>query len=179
MSVKNDIKDAIRGIVNTSDNEIYSVLCIVADVDLTNMTCDCVPVDTSKPNILDVNLIVKDAEGNVPKGSVIIPKIDSLVYVTMLNNETGYVAMFSEIEEQNLNGDNYEGLVMVKALVNKMNRLENEHNKILNVLKSTSIPLAASGTYPFAPLYAAINAISPITSQTDLENPTVKHGNGM
>lgn len=74
-----------------------------------------------------------------------------------------------------INGGDNDGLVKVAALKDKINALENLVNGILNVLKATSIPLAPSGTYPFATLYTSLNAITPVTSQSDLENPDVKH----
>lgn len=178
MSVKNDIKNSILGIINTSDSEIYSILCKVAFVDMDSMTCDCVPIDTSKPNILDVKLIVKDEEGKLVNGFVVIPKVDSLVVVTMLSNEDGHVTMFSAVEEIQLNGKNFGGLIKIEKLVDKVNALENLVNNLLTTLKNTSITLAPSGTYPFAPLYAAFNSISPITNKSDLENTTVNHGDG-
>ena len=71
------------------------------------------------------------------------------------------------------NGSN-DGLVNIKPLVTKINNLENLVNNILTVLKSTSVPTPA-GPYPFAPLYAALNAIAPITQQSDLEDTNVTH----
>lgn len=73
------------------------------------------------------------------------------------------------------NGGNNNGIPKVTPLTAKINALENLVNGILNALKTTVIPLAPSGTYLFAPLYAALNDITPITAQSDLENTKVKH----
>lgn len=171
MSSNRTIKDAIRQLAKT-DGVHYSVLCTVKDVDTTNNICDCEPLDGGA-DLLEVRLMAQNETG-----FLIVPKVDSVVVVTMLNKYTGYVAMFSEVEEIRLNGDNYKGLVKVDDLVDKINGLENLVNNILTTLKTTTIPLAPSGTYPFAPLYASLNNITPITTVSDLENTTVKHGNG-
>lgn len=71
------------------------------------------------------------------------------------------------------NGGAKNGLPMVAPLVTKINALENLVNSILNVLKSTTIPLAPTGTYPFAPLYTALADILPITAQADIENTDI------
>lgn len=67
------------------------------------------------------------------------------------------------------------GMVKVIELTQKINALENLVNNILTTLKSTTIPLAPSGTYPFAPLYTAFSNISPITQQSDIEDKNIKH----
>lgn len=73
------------------------------------------------------------------------------------------------------NDGNNNGIPKVTPLTSKINALENLVNSILNALKTTVIPLAPSGSYPFAPLYAALNDITPITAQSDLENTKLKH----
>ena len=187
MSAKNDIKNAIRGIMDTSDNEIYSVLCKVADVDLTNMTCDCVPIDTTKPNILDVNLVVNDEDGVVHNTSVIIPKIDSLVFVTMLSNEDAYVAMFSEVEVQNLNGDSYGGLIIIQKLVDDLNNFKGKHNDLETAFNNhittynihTHVGVTTgSGTSGITTPDTPANVTVQQTHKSDLENTTVNHGDG-
>jgi hypothetical protein len=173
MSSKNDIREAIRDMADKNES-VYSIPCLIIkkSIDKTELICDCSPVN-GDADLLGVRLM---AEKNT--GFLIIPKDESLVLVTMINKHTGYVAMFSEVEEIQLNGDNYDGLVKINDLVNKLNALENLVNNILTTLKATTIPLAPSGTYPFAPLYTAFSNIAPITSKNDLENQTVLHGNG-
>ena len=162
------IKQSILKI--TKQDDIYSLVCVVSDIDLDNYTCICKPVNGSA-TLVNVRLMASNSTG-----FKVIPKDGSEVLVTLINQSTGYVAMCSEIDLIELNGDNEEGLVKVNDLVTKLNNLENLVNNILNTLKSTSIPLAPSGTYPFAPLYTALTTITPITQKTDLENTKVKHG---
>jgi hypothetical protein len=167
-----DIAEAIRALSGMDDLSFESSACKVKSVDPTNMTCDVEPLDGSA-DLLDVRL-----NANYGKGFTLIPKKDSIVVVTQLSDATAFVSMVSEVEQIYLAGDDNKGIVKVSELVDKVNRLENQINNILTVLKSTTIPLAPSGTYPFAPLYSAINNITPLTTINDLENTKVQHGNG-
>lgn len=162
------IKEAIQRINPRSDN--YSVVCEVSDVDTANSICNCTPIDGS------AILVNVRFNSDNKDGFKLIPKDGSKVLVTLINNTTGYVAMVSEVDEIHLNGINEDGLVKVNDLVTKINALENLVNNILTTLKATTIPLAPSGTYPFAPLYTAFNNIAPITNKADLENTKVLHG---
>jgi len=73
------------------------------------------------------------------------------------------------------NDGSNEGIPKVVALASKIAAVETLVNNILTVLKATTIPLAPSGTYPFAALYAALSVIAPITSQASIEDTKVKH----
>lgn len=163
------IKEAIR-LTNPQSNN-YSVVCNVSDIDTVKCVCNCTPIDGSAV-LVNVRLNASDKDG-----FKLIPKNNSIVLVTLINKTTGYVAMISEVDEIHLNGINEDGIVKVNDLVTKLNNLENLVNNILTTLKSTTIPLAPSGTYPFAPLYTSYNNIAPLTNKNDLENPKIKHGN--
>lgn len=65
-----------------------------------------------------------------------------------------------------LNGNNYGGMIMIDALVEKINRLETFMNSHIH----TS---AAAGS-PTSPV---VSPLVPSTTKLDLENPTIKHGN--
>ena len=73
-----------------------------------------------------------------------------------------------------LNGANNKGLVKVKELTDKINAVEDKVNNILSTLKGVSVALAPSGTYPFAPIFSAINPLVK-TQQTEIENDKIKH----
>ena len=172
MADNNSIKEAIRELVKT-DDVLYSVLCTVKSVDTTNNICDCEPIDGSA-DLLEVRLMAQNETG-----FLIIPKIDSVVVVTMINKYTGYVAMFSEIQKIYLNGDNYDGLVKIGDLVDKLNNLENKVNSIINTYNTHTHPYvnvsSPATTSPSASL--VVGTLTP-TQQTELENTTVVHGNG-
>lgn len=170
-----------------------SVLCEVISVDEANYTCECKPIDGG-PSYHDVRIkaIVDGAAG-----LILIPKVKSTVIISAVQNNDNYryISKYSEISkvliecdnamkieinkttgEVHLNGNTYGGLVKVQECANKIASLEQVVNSILTALKTTSIPLAPSGTYAFAPLYASINLITPVTTKNDLENTKVKHG---
>lgn len=166
-----DIRDAIKTI-SSRNNDGYSVACTVESIDLINNTCYCVPLNGGA-DIQEVRLMADNKNG-----FLLIPKVDSIVIISFIGDSSAIVSMVSQVSEVQLNGKNFDGLVKVNPLVDKVNALENKINAILNALKTTTIPLAPSGSYPFAPLYTAINAISPITQKSDLENTKILQGDG-
>ena len=128
------------------------------------------------------NKITARLMASLDDGCYIIPKTDSTVIIAMSTHVEPYVAMFSDVLKITWLGGYYEGVPIVKhptdtnkGLLKKINNLENQINDILQILKTTTIPLAPSGTYPFAPLYTAVNPIAPVTSQTDIEHPNILH----
>jgi hypothetical protein len=170
MADNKSIKDAIRELVKT-DDVLYSVLCKVKSVDTTNNICDCEPIN-GDADLLEVRLMAQNT-----KGFLIIPSVDSVVVVTMINKYTGYVAMFSDVDEIQLNGDNYDGLVRIGELVDKLNNLENAFNQHLAIYNAH---IHTGGTImgnTAIPTVVDTNILTP-TQQIELENITVLHGNG-
>jgi hypothetical protein len=170
MAVNDDIRQALKGITQT-DDVIYSVLCTVATVDTTTNTCDCEPIDESA-DLLGVKLIAQSANG-----FLIIPKVDSVVLVTMINKYTGYVSMFSEVDEIHLNGKNFKGLVKIEDLIEKLNNLEtafNNHLTAYNLHTHIGVTVGIGATGITTP---DTNTLTP-TIISDLENTTVQHGDG-
>ena len=66
------------------------------------------------------------------------------------------------------------GLINIADLVQKVNNLENKQNDILTILKTITIPLAPSGTYPFNTNFTSVQPLTP-TEQGDIEDTKVKH----
>lgn len=160
------------------------IVCTVTEVNLTDLTCLCSPVN-GDADIVDVRLIT-----GTGKGFVIIPKVASVVTVSFLNDATGYVSQFSTLDEIQLNGVNYRGLVKVDDLVSKLNALETRVNLIATDLLAiaTAFLTPPNDTTPQtgatigAIMNAAIvNISTPLTPtiRANLENTTVKHGNGL
>lgn len=165
------IKYAIRELAKDNE-EIFSIICKVESVDLANKNCYCVPID-NKADLMDIKLIADNK-----KGFIIIPKVGSVVIVSMTSNSTGYISMFSEVEEIQLNGDNYGGLPQIQKLVEKYNVLEKSINDLKTVFTSW-VPVPNDGG---AALKTAITLwvgqVLNVTQKSELENTTVKHGNG-
>lgn len=169
--VTRDFKQIFRELagVNALPVPIFGT---VTAVDEADMSCTVMPLgDENGVEYLEVSLMAEyKANGMYYK-----PVIDSLVIIAPMNETRYYVAMYSEIDTVWLRGSTHGGLVKVSELVDKLNNLENQCNDILTTLKNTTIPLAPSGTYPFAPLYASINNLTP-TQVADIENQNCKHG---
>ena len=168
MGATRDIKKALMDITQRND-EIYTIACTVDSVDSVNKTCYCIPIDKSG-DLQDVRLI---ADNKV--GFYIIPTVNSIVLVTMLNNTTGYVSMFSEVDEIQLNGDAYGGIPIVQNLVNKLNDLEIAFNQHILLYNAHTHPETTVNT--LAPSVPDTHVLVP-TVVADLENLTVNHGNG-
>lgn len=168
MSSTEDIRKAIKGLSNQTG--MMNILCKVESVDLVNKTCYCQPV-FGGADIQDVRLIADNQEG-----FLIIPAINSLVIVSMLNQAVGYVSMFSNVQEIQLNGDNYGGLVRIRELETQLNTLQTEINT-LKTLVGTAIAVYSAAIDGGASASTFNAAQLPQINLTQLENITVKHGN--
>jgi hypothetical protein len=167
-----DLRDALRSLTKPN-NDGYSKVCTVDSVNTTDNTCYCIPINEDA-DITEVRLIA-----NADTGFLIVPKVGSIVVVSFLSDSSAFVSMFSEISEIQLNGTNYDGLVKVQDLTDKLNNLENKVNTIINTYNSHTHPYlnvtTPATTSPSASLVAG--TLTP-TIQTEIENITVKQGNG-
>jgi hypothetical protein len=174
---------------NFGQDRVQLLVCKVKSVDEDKSTC----IVLSKSGKESVEIPNVSLQVGVCDGLQIIPKIDSDVLILRSTYQSPFVVNWSDIDKyyiqvgdssftiendgkMQLNDGSYDGLVKVKELTDKINALENLVNNLLNTLKATTIPLAPSGTYPFAPLYASFNPIQPITQQSDIENINITHG---
>jgi len=170
MSANSDIINSIRTI--TESSRPYAILCTVAFVDLENKLCDCEAVD-GDANLLDVKLMADNKTG-----FYIIPVIGSKVYVTLRSEQTGYVSMFSEIEEIQLNGDDNGGLVKASDLITALNNSQNDMNTLKSIISSWAPVPSDGGAALKALLTTWASSSLSITTTGDVSSETVKHGNG-
>lgn len=171
MSWKEEVRKAIKT-VGQNTNEINCIVCTVDSVDLTKKSCYCLPIDTSKADLQDVRLI---ADNKV--GFMIVPKVGSIVVVSYITNELTYISMFSSVDKILLNGEAYDGLVRVVELTTKLNNLEtafNNHLLLYNLHVHAGVTVGTGATGIAAPDTQVLVK----TIKTELENTTVKHGNG-
>lgn len=166
--MKNEIVEAIRKIANNEFTP-YSVVCEVESVNLTDKTCYCIPVngDADLQNVR-LNADKKD-------GFLLIPKQNSLVVVSFINDNAGYISMVSEVDEIQLNGSTHDGLVKVTDLVTKLNNLENKVNTIISTFNTHTHVASSFGSPTTVPPTLITGTLTP-TIKTDLENNKVKHG---
>jgi hypothetical protein len=159
--------------------EIYSVLCRVISVDNTERTCEVEPLNGNS-ELFGVRF---QANIELTEGIYIEPKVNSHVIIGFLNPVQALVLQYSEVENVYIdtngdtifNGGTNFGMVKVADLVQKLNALETKVNDLIIALQGVVIPLAPSGTYPFAPIFSPITIINPLTQQSDLENTKVQH----
>ena len=168
MSLDSEI---VKGLDKLALKHIHnpSFVCTVSAVSLADLTCTCTPVN-GDADLLDVRLISQSANG-----FLILPSVDSIVIVSSIDNLTYYVSMFSEVDEIQLNGDTYDGLVKVNDLVTKINNLENKVNAIITAYNAHIHVETGASTAPTVSL--VVGTLTP-TVQANIENTTVKHGNG-
>lgn len=186
------LAEAIKQMAKDPSAEIYSSIGEVSNIDETKRTCD-VKIVHSDLTIFDCRF---QSEVDKDKGIFVVPKDGSFVVISWLSNNHAFVSACTEIEQIvvdipkvigkieeieikdtkiKINDGSNGGIPKVVELTNKINALENQLNNILTALKSISIPLAPAGTVPFAPFFAAINPIAPLTQSSDIENSDIKH----
>lgn len=173
-----DLKEILREIVKTENEEMYSLACKVVEVSEDKRTLKADPIN-GNARLYDVRL---QSEIGYSTGLVIFPKVGSVVIVTFINNFVGFVSLCTEIErvvldceEIAINGGDNKGLVKVEPLTDKINTLENELNSLKNLLASW-LPVATDGGASLKTLLAGwFNSQITITLEDDLENKKVTH----
>lgn len=189
MNSSAEIRNSLIQLIREQVNMFYPLLCTVVSVDINNKSCEVEPIN-GDANILDVKILA-DAD----PGMFMMPKVGSTVAVSMLDNDNAFVVMYSELEEilievgdQKIeikdgsivfNGGNFDGLVKVSPLVQKINKLENEINKLKQIF-TTWAPVPNDGGLALKTEILLQNwnttPITPITQKSDLENTVIKHG---
>jgi hypothetical protein len=168
-----DLSDAIRTLSGVDDLRYESITCTVTDVDLSENTCKCTPIDGVTPDFLGVILSVSKS-----KGFLLIPKDGSLVSVTQLSEATAFVSMVSDVDQIYLAGDENGGLIKVADLVTKINNLENAMNQIKVAFASWVVVPNDGGLAlkTLASTWASSQLL--LTTRANIENTKVSHGNG-
>lgn len=188
------IKTAIQKLAGTFKNDrVQLIIGSVKSVDEDKATCVVViENDVELPNV--------KLQAAICDGLFILPKVNSDVYVLTSTYNDALIVQYSDIDKyylqvgdssfavydkaQNggeqivLNDGSYKGLVKVDDLVKKLNALEQKVSALNTAMKTTTIVLAPSGTYPLTtnPNVASLSDISPVTKADDLQNKTVTHG---
>jgi hypothetical protein len=179
---KQNIPQMLREIVKDR-NEIYSVVGKVISLNENERSCDVEPLN-GDADLFGVRL---QADLSASTGAVVIPKIDSHVIVTFLNNSTGFVSVCTDVDKIHVecdsitfNGGSNDGMVLINELVGKINRLEDAHNAHVNAFNShIHVTSATTGTGgPIGvitpPNQPSTELITPNTTVSDLENTKIK-----
>lgn len=183
-----DIIYAIRKIAEMDGiKKAQLVMGTVTSVNETDKTCNVdITLGDACQSVSDVSLNASSNDGFTQ-----FPAVESDILIALMPDNSAYMVACEDITKAVCyidtdnkfefdssgfiwNDGNNGGLVKVIELTQKVNNLETLVNNLLVTLKATTIPLAPSGTYPFAPLYAAYNTLTP-TTQTEIEDTKIKH----
>ena len=165
-----ELRDALRSLVKPN-NDGFAKVCTIDSVDLTTLTCYCVPINDDA-DIINVRLMA-----NIDNGFLLIPEVNSIVVVSFLSDDSAYVSLVSKVSEVQLNGKNFDGLVKVQELTDKLNALENKVNDLITACSSQIVTLAPTGTFPLASFFTSVTPLVP-TQQLEIENTTILQGDG-
>ena len=190
MSEKSKILDTLTEFVKRKAITNDPLVCTVTNIDTVEYTCYCEPVD----DYADIQQ-VKVAIQNDKLGFVIVPKLNSLVVVSFLSDESGYIDAVTEIDKVIImidssnklevsssgfifNGGTLDGLVKINSNVTKLNNIENKVNAILTAITTTWTPVANDGGAALKALFASLasTTLAPLTTtvKADLENTKIK-----
>lgn len=187
VGTKGKLITALTEFVQQKAGTMDGIICTVKEVNTTTNLCYCVPIG----DYADIQNVRLNAKGS-SRGFIVVPKVDSVVTVSFLEDESAYIAQVSTIDKISIyiDGSNYldidsngfifnggllDGMVKVNSLVTKLNNVENKLNSLLTVLGTTWVPVANDGG-------AALKAlcIPPLTTnltatvKADLENTKIK-----
>ncbi len=165
-----ELRDSLKNLCKPN-NDGYSKVCTVESVDLDKLTCYCVPINEDA-DITEVRLMA-----NVDNGFLLIPEVDSIVVISFLSDSSAYVSLVSKVSEIQLNGTNFDGLVKINDLVDKLNNLENKVNTIITTYNAHTHVASTLGSPTTTPAAPVTGTLTP-TVKADLENTTVKQGDG-
>lgn len=169
-----EIRKAIKTITK-DDKEVFGTRCTVKSVNLTKNTCYCLPLDTSKADLVNVQLIADEQTG-----FLLIPAVNSIVTVEYLSNEQYYVSQFSKLQLIKLNGDANGGLIKVDDWLQSYNtQITTLKTAITAALTSIDASIVAlGGASVSSPAFTAATASITNVLANTITNTTVKHGNG-
>jgi hypothetical protein len=165
-----ELRDSLKRLITPNGNA-YSKVCTVDSVDLTKRTCYCIPINEDA-DITEVRLMA-----NIDNGFLLVPEVDSIVVVSFLSDSSAYVSLVSKVSEIQLNGTNYDGLVKVQELTEKLNNLENLVNSLVVKYNAHTHIASSFGSPTTVPPALETTVLTP-TIQTEIENTTIKQGNG-
>ena len=138
-----DLSNAIESHVNRilSKQKLYSSICKVISVDDSKRTCELEPVngDAERTGRLQTSL-------ELTEGIYVKPEVNSYVQLTWINNITGIITQFSEIDEIDItignsslniidgqvtfNGGSLGGLVVPSLIRDRLNLIEQDINSL-------------------------------------------------
>ena len=172
MEFDGTIADIIRKIVKDEFVEVYGIPCTIKSVDTgaDPPTCDCKPINDDA-DILGVKL--KASPGN---SMVLIPTVDSVVYVGMINQVAGYVTMFSQVDSIKFLDGTFGGLIKIDDYVTQTLKAQNKINDLITDIGAW-VPVPNDGGAALKTALAIWLATNiTVTVKADVENTKITHG---
>ncbi len=166
-----------RAFISLIDSRVpvQTLPAVVTAVDIDKATCDVEFLDKDLAPHRAVHLYAGTA---TDKGLLVIPKLKSFVYVSIVNNDSqwAFVALFTAIDEIRLRGNQYGGLIKIEELINRLNTVEKDINSLKTAFKSWVTAPNDGG--------AALKTIATkwyssqlsLTDKKDIENDKINHG---
>jgi len=164
------LKELIQELAGKGD-QLYSTICKVVSVDRNERSCEVEPVsgDATIPGCrLQASL-------DLESGFILIPAVDSFVIVTWLNKNAGYVSLCSEVDEIQLRGDQFGGLVIASKLKEQVDKNSQFLDSIKQIFDGW-VPVAQDGGAALKTAWSAISSALQTADLSDITNDTVKHG---
>lgn len=177
-----NIRDSINEIVKKR-MPIVSIPARITAVNESKGVCDVEPLDGTA-EIFDVLI---NGEQTDEAGIVIVPAVDSVVFVTFVSKEVAFVSLSSVIDKVFIkindislvldkdgavfNDGTLDGLVKINDLVSKLNAIENNVNQLNGEYKSHIHTV--TGAVPLVPPTLPV-ASTPLPIATPLLVPTLK-----
>lgn len=180
---KKDVSIAIKKLANVDDIKIH--ICKVNSI--SGSTCDCTPINGNAP----LKKVRLNSDINSDLGLVVTPTKDSVVIVCEINKTDSFVSVYSEIEsisvkigsstlfikdgEVTINGGDNEGLVKVKELTERLNKVETSINDLKNIFLSWIVTPQDGGAALKLALASWYGLQLELTQQSQIENTKVTH----
>ena len=173
----------------TQEEKIESAFIVLIDsrVPVQTLPAQVTAVNSEK-GTCDVEFLDKDLAPHkgvhlnsglsTSNGFMQIPKINSFVYVSIVNNDEqwAFVSLFTELDEIRLRGNDFGGLAIVGSVTDRFNAIEKDLNKLKTVFKNW-ITAGGDGGAALKALASEWYASQLTeTKRSDIENDKVNHG---
>ncbi|MBC7382249.1 MAG: hypothetical protein H7296_04545 [Bacteroidia bacterium] len=160
------LKEAIQELAGTrNQDEVKLYQAIVNSVDIEKRNCNVTTVTGNATLTFDAMLTA-----GVSDGIIVIPQVDSFVFVLKSKYTIPFVVLYSDIEKLVLKGGEFGGFVKVIELTQKINNLENKVNELITIFN------AHSHSALNVPTSSIISSQLIPTERAEIENQNITHG---
>lgn len=168
------IEKAIKQLAGEA--KMHTLMCKVTGVDKQKCTCDAEPVNGSATRY---SVRLRSVIDGSSSGVVLFPAVGSQVIIGAIesNMRNWMVIQYSEVDEVQLRGDAYNGLVKLDQLNQNLDTIK-QYLQALVVNITTQLAAIDTPTFGVpttAPAFQSSMEAVPLVF-VNMENPKVKHG---